>query len=72
MAINLSTRTQTTGPVSRDVFDPNVGYKSGLDSLAKGLGAVSSAAGQVIGQRQIEEDKEKKKQEKLFKNVSTS
>ncbi len=37
MAINLSARTQTTGPVSREVFDPNIGFKSGLQEFASGI-----------------------------------
>lgn len=37
MAINLSARTQTTGPVSREVFDPNIGFQSGLQEFASGI-----------------------------------
>ena len=37
MAISLSTRTQTTGPVSREVFDPNIGFQSGLQEFASGI-----------------------------------
>jgi hypothetical protein len=47
MAINLSANTQTTGPVSQEVFDPNIGFKSGLEGLARGIGQAGDAAGKL-------------------------
>jgi len=47
MAINLSANTKTTGPVSQEVFDPNIGFKSGLEGLARGIGQAGQAAGNL-------------------------
>lgn len=47
MPINLSARTQTTGPVSQEVFDPNIGFKSGLEGVARGISQVGQAAGRA-------------------------
>ncbi len=47
MAINLSANTQTTGSVSQEVFDPNIGFKSGLEGLARGIGQAGQAAGDL-------------------------
>ena len=47
MAINLSANTQTTGALSQEVFDPNIGFKSGLEGLARGIGQAGQAAGQL-------------------------
>jgi len=56
MAINLSARTQTTGPVAREVFDPNVGYRSGLEQVASGVSQVGRAAGQAASAMQRKDD----------------
>lgn len=47
MAINLSANTKTTGPVSQEVFDPNIGFKSGLEGLARGIGQAGQVAGNL-------------------------
>ena len=47
MAINLSANTQTTGALSQEVFDPNIGFKSGLQDLARGIGQAGDAAGKL-------------------------
>lgn len=56
MAINLSANTQTTGPLSQEVFDPNIGFKSGLQELAQGVGQASQAAGQLAQQIHTKKD----------------
>lgn len=63
MAISLSTKTATTAPLSREVFDPNIGFKSGLDSVAQGLSRVSSAASGMA-------DKFIADQEKVYKSAA--
>ena len=47
MAINLSANTKTTGALSQEVFDPNIGFKSGLQELAQGVSQAGAAAGKL-------------------------
>lgn len=56
MAINLSANTQTTGPLSQEVFDPNIGFKSGLQDLARGIGQAGDAAGKLAQQIHTKND----------------
>ena len=57
MAINLSANTQTTGPVAREVFDPNQGFQSGLEGVARGIQQVSSAANKFAQVKQNQDRK---------------
>jgi len=65
MAISLSTKTATTAPLSREVFDPNIGFKSGLESVAQGLSKVSASAAGMA-------DKFIADQEKVYKSAATN
>lgn len=56
MAINLSSNTQTTGPLSQEVFDPNIGFKSGLQDLARGIGQAGDAAGKLANKIHTKKD----------------
>ena len=56
MAINLSANTKTTGPVSQEVFDPNIGFKSGLEGLARGIGQAGQVAGNLSKQIHTKND----------------
>ena len=47
MAINLSANTKTTEALSQEVFDPNIGFKSGLQELAQGVSQAGAAAGKL-------------------------
>ena len=47
MAIQLSSNTKTTGQLSSAVFDPNIGFKSGLQEFGRGLQQAGRAAGNV-------------------------
>ena len=58
MAINLSANTQTTGPVAREVFDPNQGFQSGLEGVARGIQQVSSAANKFAQVKQNQDRKQ--------------
>jgi len=58
MAINLSANTQTTGPVAREVFDPNQGFQSGLEGVARGIQQVSSAANKFAQAKQNQDRKQ--------------
>ncbi len=58
MAINLSANTQTTGPVAREVFDPNQGFQSGLEGVARGIQQVSSTVNKFAQAKQNQDRKQ--------------
>lgn len=83
MAISLSTKTATTGPLSREAFDPNIGFKSGLESVAQGLSKVASSAEGMAdtiaaNKEKLAADKEKiadkiaADQEKVYKSTANN
>jgi hypothetical protein len=58
MAINLSANTQTTGPVAREVFDPNQGFQSGLEGVARGIQQVGSTVNKFAQAKQNQDRKQ--------------
>tara|TARA_R110000744_G_scaffold86292_3_gene168619 strand:+ start:11969 stop:14527 length:2559 start_codon:yes stop_codon:yes gene_type:complete len=72
MAINLSANTQTTGPVAREVFDSNIGFKSGLQGLARGIGTAADAAGNLAASIKRKNDNAAKQLARTNSSVYTT